>query len=146
MTLPHPAGDPYQEPFGTVRHYYGDAVRMIFVAVAILIGLTVPLSGDIAVAVLSGAPVIVGLLVLAGLTHPHGKIILFLNVLASGAGVILSQIIALAAYAQENLVLFVLFEFISVLLMAALYFSVKNVRALLTRKIGHIDGVDEFSE
>lgn len=146
MTLPHPAGDPYQEPFGTVPHYYGDAVRMIFVAVSVMIGLTVPFSGDIAVAVLSGAPAIVALLVLAGLTSPHGKLVLILNVFASGAGVIISQIIALSAYTHENLVPFVVFEFMSVLLMAALYFSVKNVRALLTRKIGHIDGVGEFDE
>lgn len=146
MTLPHRAGDPYQHPFGTLRHYYGDVVRVFFVAVAILTGLSIPFSGDIAAAVLSGVPAIVVLLVLAGLTNPHGKIVLILNVLASAAGLIFTQLIALSSYAGENYIFFALFEFMSVLLMAALYFSVKNVRAMVTNKIGRVEGVGEFDE
>lgn len=146
MTLPHDAGDPFRYPFGTLEHYYGDAVRMLFLAIAILIGAAVPFSGELRTGALIGAPSIVALLVLAGLTNPHGKVILALNALAAGTGVVLSQLIALAAYAAESYPFFALMEFISVLLMVALYFSIKTVRAMATNKIGKIDGVGEFDD
>lgn len=146
MTLPHPADDSFLHPFGAVRHYYGDTVRALFVALAVVIGLAVPLSPDLAAGTLVGVPAILALLVLAGLTNPHGKSVLVLNALASGAGVVLSQVFALGAYGQELFPLFAFLELISVLFMASLYFSVKNVRAMAAGKIGRIDGVGEFDE
>lgn len=146
MTLPHPAGDPYQHPFGTLRHYYGDVVRTIFVAVAIMVGVIVPFSSDLTTGVIVGAPAIVLLLVLAGLTSPHGRVVLALNAIAAGLGVVLTQAIALGAYARELYPLFAFLEFMSVLLMIALYFSVKTVRASVSHKIGKVDGLGEFDD
>ncbi len=135
-----------QHPFGTVRHYYGDAVRILFVAAAILTGVAIPLSGELQSGIVLGAPIIVALLVLAGLTNPHGRSVLIANAIASGLGVVISQYIAIQAYDQDFFSFFAFMEFISILMMAALYFSVKNVRAMASHKIGQIDGVGEFDE
>ena len=135
-----------QHLLGTVRHYYGDAVRALFVAVAVMTGIAIPLSGELRLGVLVGAPVIVVALVLAGLTNPHGKTVLILNTFASGLGVVLSQLVALNAYAQESFFFFGFVEILSLILMSALYFSVKNVRAMAAHKIGQVDEVGEFDE
>ena len=146
MTLPHPARDPYRQPFGSVNHYYGDVVRMLFVAVAIMIGVAVPFSGELRMGALIGAPSIVALLVLAGITNPHGKMVLVLNALIAGAGVIFTQLVALSAFGAQQYPFFAFIECMSVLLMAALYLSIKTVRAMAAHKIGKVDGVDEFDE
>lgn len=121
-------------------------MRILFVALAIMIGIAIPFSGELRMGALIGAPCIVLLLILAGLTNPHGKIVLVLNALASGAGVVLTQLIAVAAYGNEMYPFFAFMEAVSVLLMVALYLSIKNVRAMAAHKIGKIDGVGEFDE
>ncbi len=146
MTLPHPAGDPFRYPFGTLSHYYGDAVRLLFLAVAVMVGVAIPFSGELRMGALIGAPSIVVLLVLAGLTNPHGKIVLVMNAIVAGAGVVFTQLIALAAYGAGGYPFFAFIECMSVLLMVSLYLSIKNVRAMAAHKIGRVDGMGEFDE
>lgn len=146
MTLPYPAGHPSQYPFGHIKHYYGDAVRIIFVALAVMTGVSIPMSGQIRAGIIIGVPAIILLLVLAGLTSPHGRSILVLNTVVSGAGILLTQAVALSAYSYERYALFLFVEFMSALLMAALYFSVKTVRAMATHRIGRPDEVGEFDQ
>ncbi|MHB1086293.1 MAG: hypothetical protein ACYCZ0_00925 [Minisyncoccota bacterium] len=143
---PYPEGDPYRPPFGTLNHYYGDAVRMLFVAVAIMTGIAIPFSGELRMGALIGAPSIVVLLILAGLTNPHGKVVLALNALVAGVGVVFTQLIALAAFGASGYPFFAFMECMSVLLMTALYLSIKNVRAMAAHKIGKVDGAGEFEE
>lgn len=144
MTLPHGPGDPYQYPFGTVQHYYGDIVRVLFVAVAIMTGVAVPFIGNVLAGAYVGAPAIVALLVLAGLTNPLGRTVLVLDAIVSGFGVILTQLVAIAAFSNGLFPLFAFLEFMSFLLMVALYFSVKTVRAMMAHKIGRPDRTDDF--
>lgn len=146
MDTQHPTRDFYQFPLGTVRHYYGDVARLLFILVAILIGISIPLGDNFSAGVASGAPLIVLLVVLAGLTNPHGKIVLVLDAIVSLLGVMVAQTIALSYYANDNMTLFGIFEIMSLLLLIALYFSVKTVRAMMTNKIGHGSGVGEFDE
>lgn len=146
MTLPHPAGDPFQHPFGTVAHYYGDIVRALFVAAAIMAGVAIPFSGELTTGAIIGAPAIVILLVLAGLTNPHGKTIVTLDAVVSAAGVVFTQLLALSAYSQEYFPLFAFLEAISIVFMAALYFSVKTLRAMAAHKVGKADDAREFDD
>ena len=52
--------------------------------------------------------------------------------------------LSIGAYNTENWYLFFAFEVVSALFLMALYYSVKNVRAMASDKIGRIDGVGEF--
>lgn len=127
-----------------VRHYYGDTVRVIFIAIAVLVGIAVPLTGNMEAGIAFGGPTIILLVVLAGLTHPHGSAILTLNAIVSAVGLFLAEMFAIAAYSAENVPAFIALEVVAVLFLAALYFSVKNVRALLTGRIGRSDSLAEF--
>ena len=141
LLSPHSA---YGKTWPSVRHYYGDVVRALFIVNAIIIGAIIPLSGDIQLAIRLGAPTIITLIVLAGFTNPHGKLILILDALFSAIGVIFAEMLSIGAYNTENWYLFFAFEVVSALFLMALYYSVKNVRAMASDKIGRIDGVGEF--
>ncbi len=145
MTLPYPAGHPSQFPFGQIRHYYGDVVRALFIALAILCGVSIPAVGELQATAPIGVLVILVLLILAGLTSPHGRVVLVLNAVAAGFVLVGAQITALEQYSQEFYVSFALLEAISVVSMVALYFSVKTVRAMYAEKIGKEDEPDEFA-
>lgn len=129
-----------------LTHYYGDLVRALFLIVAIIIGLSIPLSGSMELGLLFGGPVIVILTVLAGYTNPHGKMVLIMDAIVAGLGVLLAETSAVASYAAGQWYAFAALEVVFVLFLVALYFSVKNVRAALSDKIGSIDGVGEFEE
>lgn len=130
----------------SVRHYYGDRVRELFVGISVLIGFIVPLSGETELGLLFGGPAIIILVLLAGLTNPHGTIVLIFDVAAAAAGVLVAEYLAIFSYAAGSLVIFAVLEVVSALFVTALYFSAKNVRALYMRTIGHIDRIDEFDE
>ena len=129
----------------SVPHYYGDVVRIIFVICAITIGVLIPVSGSLTVGVI-GVPIVLMLMVLAGFTNPHSKIVMILDTVAAVLGLIVAEVYAIAAYLSESLYIFLTFEALCVLLLIALYFSAKNVRAALMHKIGKIDGVGEFDQ
>lgn len=129
-----------------VRHYYGDLVRILFVIMAVLIGIGVPLSDNLPLGLALGIPTALVLVVLAGYTNPHGKVVLMLNAIVAGAGVFLIEVFAVAAYSAGNLPLFAVLELAWLLCVAALYYSVKTVRASRMHKIGSIDGVGEFND
>ena len=143
LLLPHSA---YGKTWPTVRHYYGDIVRALFVANAIIIGAIIPISGNIPVAIRLGTPIIIALIILAGFTNPHGKLVLIFGALVSALGVLFAEILSIDAYNTESWYLFFAFEVVSALFLIALYYSVKNVRAMALDKIGRIDGVGEFDK
>jgi hypothetical protein len=133
-----------QYPFGSIEHYYGDVVRQLFVVIAVLIGLGIPLSGAVQSGLAFGAPAIVVLVILAGLTTPHGRLISIADAVASACGVLAGEVYAVNAYGQEAYVLFALTEFICFLFLVSLYFSVKTVRAQYSHMIGRRGHSDEF--
>lgn len=127
----------------SVPHYYGDVVRIIFVICAIVIALMIPLGGSLAVSFI-GMPIVLILIVLAGFTNPHSKTIMILDTIAAMLGILVGEMYAIAAFLSHTLFVFLTFETLCVLLLVALYFSAKNVRAAMMHKIGKIDGVGEF--
>lgn len=129
----------------SVPHYYGDVVRIIFLISAVTVGALIPLSGSIAVGII-GLPIVLVLVVLAGFTNPHSKSVMILDTVAAALGILVAEMYAITAYLSQSLYTFLIFEALSVLLLVALYFSAKNVRAAMMRKIGKIDGVGEFDD
>jgi len=129
---------------GTIPHYYGDAVRTLFVLAAVLIGISIPFTADVVTSVTFAGPVMVALLVLAGLLSPHTQFVIVLSAIMAGLGVVVAQLVALSSYVGENGALFAFYEAISILFMASLYFSVKTVRAHITHKLGRSETSDEF--
>ena len=140
---PHTA---YGKTWPSVRHYYGDIVRALFVINAVIITAIVPFSGDILIAARLGAPAVIILIILAGFTNPHGKSVLVLGALISAIGVLFAEVLSITAYNAENWIFFFTFEIVSILFLVALYYGVKNVRAMALDKIGRIDGVGEFDK
>ncbi len=128
-----------------VAHYYGDVVRAIFVACAVILGLMIPFGGSIEAGLL-GMPIVLALVVLAGFTNPHSKMIMILDTIAAVLGILMGEAYAIAAYLSHALFVFMAFELLSLLLLVALYFSAKNVRAVMMHKIGKLDGVGEFGD
>jgi len=131
---------------GSIEHYYGDIIRQFFVGIAILVGISIPFSGNVQLAALFAVPAVVVLIVLAGLTNPHGNVVLVADAVASIAGFVLTEIIAVAAYNAGALIALAILEFVAVLFLATSYYSIKTVRALAMNKIGQTDRSSEFSE
>lgn len=118
----------------TPRHYYGNVVRLIFLASAVIMLIGLPAIIDYI-----GAPTllsVIAILVLglaAGLTNPKQRWDAAINIIISIVGFIVFESYAVSMYQQHgtdnkffitNLVLGFLFLF-------ALYFSVKTWRGLL---------------
>lgn len=123
-----------------IPHYYGDYVRELFVAAAALTAVAIPVWGDL---LPIGTPLQVAgmllLVILAGLTNPHGKLIMLYNATVAAIGVLLFEVAAVTYYAVEPFTLFMLREAAAILLLFALYFSVKTIRAMSLGKLGKKD-------
>jgi hypothetical protein len=136
----------YGQPFGSIEHYYGDVIRQFFVGIAILIGVCIPFSDNIRLGVAIGVPVVVVLVLLAGLTNPHGNFIMVCDAAASVVGFFLAEMMAIGAYNAGSLVALAILEFIAILFLATSYFSIKTVRAMALHKIGKKNAAGEFYE
>lgn len=119
-----------------MSHYYGDIVRLIFVAASV-----VTLLGFPTVTKQLGVPVVfvaLGLLILiiaAGISNPIQKQSLIINVFVSFLGLI--SFIFLSTRMRELSVsgfLFVLNQLLAVAFIFAIYFSIKSLRGFLLEK------------
>ena len=130
-----------------VPHYYGDYVRLFFIIVAVLLAFAIPVLGDIVfIGVFPQVAGIVLLIMLAGLTNPHGTLILWADAILSAVGVVLLEGAAISAYSLEAFPIFLVREIGVFFLLLALYFSIKTVRAMAEHEIGHIMNLGEFDE
>lgn len=130
-----------------IPHYYGDYVRTLFVAVAVLSSVAIPVLGDLlpfgtAVQVLSALL----LVLLAGLTHPHSIILFMYNIAVSAIGVVLLESAAISLYHTDSFELFLAREAAALLMLFAFYFSVKTLRAMSAGKLGKLDRPWEFED
>src|SRR3990167_10612333 len=133
--------------WSNIPHYYGDYIRQFFLAAAAISLLVIPLWGDLlpfGTLVQVGSTVV--LVLLAGLTNPHGRGILFLDAAVAGLGLLLLEAAAITFYQTQPFMLFVAREAVALLLLFAFYFSVKTVRAMSLRQVGHPFRVGEFDE
>ena len=135
-------------PLGTgpkVPHYYGDSVRALFVAIAIVMLVLAPFFGAylpwaLPFEIISA----VALVCLAGLTNPKTKFIMMLNASVSALGLLVFEIVALSAYVEGNALLFIGREVIAVCFLIALYQSMRTLRNMLLGTVGHATPTGEF--
>jgi hypothetical protein len=123
-----------------IPHYYGDYVRELFVAAAALTAVAIPVWGDL-LPIGTSLQVAAALLlvILAGLTNPHGKIIMLYNATVATIGVFLFEVTAITYYSEQPFVLFTIRETAAILLLFAMYFSIKTMRAMSLGKLGKPD-------
>src|SRR3989344_564282 len=128
-------------------HYYGDIVRQLFIAGAILIVVGAPFYADSLSAELLYE--ILAALILAGLAalvNPHNKPLLLANAIAAGVGLVVYAFWGLSEYSTSTWVQFILRELIAIIFLVAFYFSMKTVRAFILHQIGKRENVAEFDE
>lgn len=133
-----------------IPHYYGDKVRQLFIATAVLSFVVMPLWGDLLPFVGIIPQVGAGLLLvlLAGFTSARNVLVMIANATVSAVSILLleSTAIALQNTGTYKMELFLAREFGVLLMLGALYFSIKTVRAQLSGKMGHADSPLEFDE
>ena len=123
-----------------ILHYYGDSVRQLFVLSALIFVVVVPLWGDLLPFGAQGAllqiAIAIGLVILAGFTSPRSMLSIVLDLFAAGIGAFLLEAAAISFYRTDSWLLFFARELVAVMLLFALYFSVKTLRAMLVGSIG----------
>src|SRR3989344_2428276 len=128
-----------------IEHYYGDYVRALFLGAAVLSAVAIPLFGDL---LPFGTFAQVGsallLVLLAGLTNPHSRMLMIYDVVVSGIGVFLLESAAILLYTADTPELFAAREAAALALLFAFYFSVKTLRAMSLGKVGKMEKPWEF--
>lgn len=129
-----------------VAHYYGDPVRRIFVAIALISVIVTPLWGNLlpfgTSFELASA---IFLIVLAGLTNPHSPIVTVISALVAGIGAFLLEMTAIDFYESQSFLIFIIRETAVILFLFALYFAIKTLRAMLLKQVGQAARKNEFA-
>lgn len=130
-----------------IPHYYGDHVRRLFLLVAALLIITIPVfDGLFPLTIPARVLMVLLLALLAGITTPHSKGVLFMDALVAALGVFVLELIAIREYAQTEVALFLAREAVILMLLFAFYFSVKSYRAMVTHQTGKKEPPWEFEE
>lgn len=113
-------------------HYYGDVVRSCFLAIGLVLTVTILVDWQlITVYLLVGVVGILALVVLAGMTSPRSPRLILVEAVISGAGFVFFEYMAIAAFGAAKTVtdpVFFLRQLLAILFLIALYFGVKSVR------------------
>jgi Ni/Fe-hydrogenase subunit HybB-like protein len=130
-----------------IPHYYGDYVRPLFIAMAVLSFVAMPLWGDLLpVGIIPQVGASLLLVLLAALTSARNLPVMLVNATVAGVSVVLLETVAIVRHHVDTTPLFLAREAGVLLMLAALYFGVKTIRSMLTGKIGHQDSPLEFDE
>lgn len=131
-----------------IPHYYGDKVRQYFIAAAVLSFIGMPLWGKLLpfLGTLPQVGAALLLIFLAGFTSPRNTLLMVANATVAAVSILLLESTAiiyegLGAHPTE---LFFAREVAVLLLIGALYYSIKTVRAQMSGKIGRPDSPLEF--
>lgn len=114
------------------QHYYGNVVRSCFITISILLLGSMLMDKELlGLYLVIGVAGVVALVVLAGLTSPNKKRILYFETIIAGAGFIFFEYAAIIAF-QWSLtftdVSFLLRQALAILFLIALYYSTKTIR------------------
>ncbi|MDB5194961.1 MAG: hypothetical protein JWO84_145 [Parcubacteria group bacterium] len=130
-----------------IPHYYGDYVRSLFIAMAVLSFVVMPLWGDLLpLGIIPQVGASLLLVLLAGLTSARNLPLMIANATVSAVSVVLLESFAVLLHHTQSTQLFLAREAGVLLMLGALYFSVKTLRGMFTGKIGHQDSPLEFDE
>lgn len=132
---------------GGIPHYYGDYVRSLFIATAVLSFVALPLWGELVpFGIIAEVGAALLLVLLAALTTARNLQVMLINATVAAVSVVLLETYAVLLHAQQPMQLFLAREAGVLLMLAALYFSVKTARGMISGKIGHKDTPLEFDE
>lgn len=130
-----------------IRHYYGDTVRAMFLAAAIIYAVSMPLIGNLLpLDTFSGIFMVLFLVLLAGFTNPHLKLLMLVNVLVAAAGMYLMQSAAIEFLYRDSGLMFFLRQGSAILFLFAFYDGIKTLRSMLLGQIGAEPSVREFDK
>lgn len=118
------------------QHYYGDIVRVLFVASGLIMLATLPILGSIVpISYFVSIILILLLAVLAGVTNPVQKWINVVNAFASALGFVVFEYYSIDAYkAAKGLFFFSTNQTLAIVFFMALYYSTKTLRGKLQGK------------
>ena len=129
------------EELMTPGHYYGDIVRKLFLAGAIIVILVYPFFSSLEVPspfIPAGSvfmiTAIVLLAILAGLTSWRGRWTAALDVAVSLFEVVFFEDHAITFVKTPPIWIFLTDQLLALIFITALYFSVRNLRGMLSRK------------
>jgi hypothetical protein len=112
-------------------HYYGDIVRKLFLAGAVIMLLSMAFFQTlIPVSVLTSTLIILILILGAGLIAPLQKWIIVLNVIVAGASVYIFEYYAVDSYLKNRTSFFVVNELLAIIFLIAFYYVVKTIRSM----------------
>jgi hypothetical protein len=126
----------YEQPRALMRHYHGDATRILFMTVAILMFVGATLGADLPFSSFGTVLFAVVLVVAAGVTNPAQKWIHYINVVLAVFGMLTYGPSAIDHYnggAMVWSITFFVIEGAVLLFLLALYFTVKTVRGVSLR-------------
>lgn len=133
-----------------IPHYYGDKVRQLFIAMAVLSFVGMPLWGKLLpfVGTVPQVGAALLLVLLAGFTSARNVLLMVANATVAAVSVLLLESTAILYQGQgvNPMELFYAREAGVLLMLAALYYSIKTVRAMMAGKLGHPDSPLEFAE
>lgn len=130
-----------------IPHYYGDHVRRLFLVVAAILVVAIPVwDGLFPLTMPTRIIFVLALALLAGITNPHSKWVLLLDAIIAAAGVFILELIAIQDYAADELMLFLAREVVILMLLFAFYFSIKTYRAMVKKQTGKMEPPWEFEE
>ncbi len=121
---------PPEDP-SKIPHYYGDYVRQLFLAIAAILVVVIPIWKDfLPVNILIEISAIVALVILAGLTNPSKKWTIVFDTVLAALGVVAFETAAVSMWSGTSFFLFGMREVVSLLFLFALYFSIKTLRSM----------------
>ena|GEM_PF-1089047 len=121
------------------EHYYGDIIRKLFFLGSIAILVTFPFFYDVlpysGLSILGGATLFI---LLAGLTSPKQRLVLFFDAIVSFVAIVFFEYYSVQFYlwnngAFEKWFLFLVSYFLSINFLFAFYFSVKTLRRIFSK-------------
>jgi hypothetical protein len=134
---PDPVNVPWIYRWTRISHYYGDIVRELLMACAILMLIAAPfytnnLKLELPFIVIGAAAMVC----VAALTSPMKRGVISADAVTSGTGFVIYEIWAMLNYETDPLYKFALRQAIAILFLFALYFSTKTLRNMVMRTMG----------
>lgn len=119
------------------KHYYGDVVRFLFLAAAVIMLVALPfLNPNLPVPLIFSILIILTIGLVAGVTNPLQKSTLFITTGISAIALAVFEYYAVTTYINTSYtnILFIVNQVLALIFLFALYYSTKTLRARLIDK------------
>jgi len=116
------------------KHYYGDIIRRLLFAAAIVMLISLPLFGNLtSIPVMVSVVSILTVAVSAGLTSPRRKNVMIANLVISMVGVIIFEYetFMLKFTESDSAIFFLVNQGLALVFLISLYYSIKSLRGIM---------------